>query len=431
MKWRPRADAIDTGVVLRVYTAIAGVAGFAIGGWGSLWWGAHLPEQPWSKAALIRVAGAIVIGAACCAAGLASAADPVSRRRGLGWFAYAHGMVALVVAIEHQAIWNSRESALVAWTLGGVTLVLAYLWDTTEGDPPNRLSGMFQTLFGKGGRGTTERLRTAYEMQIRQAAAQEERNRLARDLHDSIKQQIFAMQTSAATAQVRFDNDAAGAKQALDQVRSAARDAMTEMEAMLDQLRAAPLENTGLVEALKKQCEALRLRTGANVDFRCDPLPPNDTIEPGGHLALFRVAQEALANVARHARASHVEVGLYRRNGKLVLSVKDDGGGFDTMQPGHGMGLANMRARAAEFGAVLEVQSRPGHGASVSCGLPYIRAVAGDYSLRARIYGMAFFAAMMAGAWTKNPGLMILGMIALIGAGRQTRAWLRSRGSSE
>jgi signal transduction histidine kinase len=82
-------------------------------------------------------------------------------------------------------------------------------------------------------------LRLQYEEQIREAARQEERVRLARDLHDAVKQQLFAIQAAAATVEARFDTDAAGARQALEQVRSSSREALTEMEVMLDQLQAA------------------------------------------------------------------------------------------------------------------------------------------------------------------------------------------------
>ena len=150
-------------------------------------------------------------------------------------------------------------------------------------------------LFPGGKRSVrNERSRDRYEQQIRDAGAQQERNRLARDLHDSIKQQIFVIQTAAATAQTRFDNDRDGAASAIDQIRSSARDAMTEMEAMMDQLRSIPLENASLIEALKKQCDALGHRTGAKVEFKLDDLPPSQTFAPGAHQAIFRVAQEAL-----------------------------------------------------------------------------------------------------------------------------------------
>jgi len=85
---------------------------------------------------------------------------------------------------------------------------------------------------------------------------------------------------------------------------------MTEMEAMLDQLRAAPLESVGLVEALKKQCEALQYRTGARVTVDVDAVPGPGQLRPGAAQSIFRIAQEALSNIARHARATEVRLSL-------------------------------------------------------------------------------------------------------------------------
>jgi signal transduction histidine kinase len=191
-------------------------------------------------------------------------------------------------------------------------------------------------------------------------------------LHDSIKQQIFVIQTAAATAQARSGSDPAGAAQAVEQVRASAREAMIEMEVMLDQLRAAPLGNTGLVEALKKQCEALQFRTGAEVRFTHGELPPPETLVPGALDALFRIAQEALANVARHARASEIRVSLDASPLSLQLRVDDDGAGFERDGTRSGMGLDNMRARAAAVGGTVAVTTERGKGTLVRASVPRI-----------------------------------------------------------
>ena len=180
------------------------------------------------------------------------------------------------------------------------------------------------------------------------------------------------IQTAAATAQTRLGSDPAGAAQAVDQVRASAREAMIEMEVMLDQLRAAPLGNTGLVEALKKQCEALRFRTGAEVQFTLGDLPPLEAFPPGAQDALFRIGQEALANVARHARAAHVRVSLDASPFSLQLRVDDDGAGFERDGARAGMGLDNMRARAAAVGGTVAITTEPGKGTLVRASVPRI-----------------------------------------------------------
>ena len=251
-----------------------------------------------------------------------------------------------------------------------VSWVLFYLWTSAEGEGSGR-DPVTRLLDGRAAAPLARPLRSQYERQIREAATQEERNRLARDLHDSIKQQLFVIQTAAATVQARFEGDPEGARTALEQVRSSAREAVTEMEAMLDQLRAAPLGNAGLVEAVKKQCEALGFRTGARVEFKLGTLPPSEALAPGAQQAILRVAQEALANVGRHARARNVTVALDATGRRFELWVRDDGSGFDQNQASAGMGIANMHARAEEFGGTLEVGSYPGRGTWVHLEIPY------------------------------------------------------------
>jgi signal transduction histidine kinase len=207
------------------------------------------------------------------------------------------------------------------------------------------------------------------EKEIRDAAMQEERNRLAQDLHDSIKQEIFAIHTSAATIGARLDTDPDGAREALERIRSSSRDAMTEMEALLDRLDATPLENTGLVSALRKQCDALALRTGASVECTIGELPESRLLPPGTHEALFRIAQEALSNIGKHARATSVRLTLQCAERDLQLTIEDNGQGFDKKHPSaearHGMGLRNMQARSAAIGGRFEVTTSPGKGVAL------------------------------------------------------------------
>jgi signal transduction histidine kinase len=314
--------------------------------------------------------------------------------------------------------------------LNCIFLVFVYLWQTAEGETANPASPLTR-LFGRANRSHTDRLRSQYEEQIRQAASREERSRLARELHDSIKQQIFVVQTAAATAQVRFGQDSAGARAALDEVRNSAREAMAEMEAMLDQLRATPLENTGLVEALKRQCEALGFRTGAQVDFRIGKLPPNGSLPPGAYQAVFRVAQEALANIGRHARAQNVSVTLDNVNAGLALIIRDDGQGFDSSDSPRGMGIANMRARAEEFGGTFSLNTLPGGGTSVTFSIPCAVEASWDYKQRALMWGVLLLIGAVAAAWSRSTLLASWQILPAVAFFRETIAWLRTRRQSE
>jgi signal transduction histidine kinase len=170
-------------------------------------------------------------------------------------------------------------------------------------------------------------------------------------------------------------------------VRSAAREATTEMEALLDELQAAPMENTGLIEALKKQCEALALRTGAAVRFEPVTLPAQGLLRPGAHETIYRVAQEALANVARHARATRVTLSAHTDPGRFELRIADDGQGFDGTTRRSGMGISNMETRAAGIGGRVSITSGPS-GTQVRLLVPLGDTLVGQAWAVATIFGL-------------------------------------------
>ena len=208
--------------------------------------------------------------------------------------------------------------------------------------------------------------------QARDAAAQQERNRLARELHDSIKQQIFSISMSSAAVEARWDTDPQGAREALDDVRRSAQEAMAEMNALLQQLSPAPLEKVGLVQALRDQCEALGYRTDADVTMAFGEFPADDRWPAGVQESLFRIAQEALSNIARHARADHVRlyVGQRDADGPLTLEVQDDGQGFEVGATEGGMGLGNIRQRVQALGGKLTIESALTRGTRIRIAIP-------------------------------------------------------------
>lgn len=199
-------------------------------------------------------------------------------------------------------------------------------------------------------------------------ATLEERNRLARDLHDSVKQQVFAtaMQVGAARALIERDPQAAQAR--LTEAEALARQAQAELTVLIRELRPAALQGQGLAEALGTYLEAWSRQTGIPIDIsrqgeRSLPLP----IE----LALFRVAQEALANVARHSRAGQVTVHLAYASEQVTLTISDNGSGFDPRLAGEkGLGLHSMQERLALLGGELEIQAAPGQGTQLVARAP-------------------------------------------------------------
>lgn len=407
---------IDLRTVFKGYAVVVGIAGILIQGWGPMWLGAHLSEQAFGKAALIRVCGAILVAAACCAIGFAAASNPWTLRRGMFWFSTGHLVVCFVIQSQRIAIWGAGLADRVTLVSMSAAFFLFYIWGLSKGAPGG---SVILGLFRPGAPAEDDQLRSQYEQQIRAAARQEERNRLARDLHDSIKQQLFVIQTAAATAQTRFDGDDAGAKEALGQVRDSTREAMTEMEAMLAQMAAAPLENSGLIEAARKHCEAAGFRTGAKVEFKLGELPETEALAPGAHEAILRTVQEALSNAARHARPSQVTVSLGTAGHEVRLTVEDNGAGFDTARAPRGQGIANMRARAEEFGGTFELDSQPGRGTSITTAIPFHRPEpASEYRKRAIETAVSLVVCAVLLRWSRSPFVLaIAGVAAVLTAG--------------
>lgn len=366
-------DAIDSRTILRLYAAVVGPAGLFVALWGSLWVGGPLNGQPWGINSIARMTGAVIVAAAVWAYAASTITNPVERRRSLGWLISAHVGVLATAWIQAFAVWGDALPPHVWRLLVALVAASTYLLGgfVRHGGDAAPL-GVYMGLFGTPPPAASTLLRTQYEDQMREAGAHEERNRLARDLHDSIKQQIFAIQTSAATAEARLASDHAGARSAIAQVRNAARESMAEMDAMLDQLRTPAIEGAGLIEALKKQCDALRFRTGAVVDFTIGVLPPDGALPPGAHQTMLRIAQEALSNIARHARAQRVAVSLSSVGDRLVLRITDNGHGYDASSVRRGLGLDNMRERAVAVGGDVELLSERGKGTTVTASIPFI-----------------------------------------------------------
>lgn len=196
----------------------------------------------------------------------------------------------------------------------------------------------------------------------------EERQRLARELHDSVSQALGGIQSGARMARERLVQDPAGVAQLIDHVFQLAEAGEAEMRALIFELRPESLETEGLVVALNKQIEALRARHGIAVQA-VDGEEPEQPLEVKE--ALYRIAQEALNNTVKHARAQQVQVRLEPHEGRLMLEIEDDGVGFnpDGSFPGH-LGLRSMRERALGVGGSVEVVSTPNQGTRVVATVP-------------------------------------------------------------
>ena len=206
----------------------------------------------------------------------------------------------------------------------------------------------------------------------RELAVLEERTRLAREIHDTLAQQLTAivLQLEAAEAYVRRDTGRTASL--VITARDLARSALQEARRSVWNLRPAPLEATGLIAAVDREVRRWQEQTGIAARLRADRLPHPLALQPSAEVALFRIVQEALTNVARHSGARHAEVVLSRRDQSLELTVSDDGSGFDVAAEPHAgsFGLVGMGERARLAGGSLEVVSAPGEGTRVVARLP-------------------------------------------------------------
>ena len=215
----------------------------------------------------------------------------------------------------------------------------------------------------------SERRRAALELAQSQRREGEraalERQRLARDLHDSVSQSLFSATLHVRSAQLELEFeqlDPAGPMgEELGEIGQLTRGALAEMRALILELQPGALAEEGLVAALAKQAAALSAREGLviEVDGPDGRLPLDAEVEE----QLYRLGQEALANVVKHARASTATVRIAVADGTVTVEVADDGRGFDpaTVGPEH-FGLRSMRGRVADLGGRLELTSAPGAG---------------------------------------------------------------------
>ena len=203
---------------------------------------------------------------------------------------------------------------------------------------------------------------------VHKLAALEERQRLARELHDSVAQALYGISLGVHSALATSMQDRARLDDALAYILSLADAGLTEIRALIFELRPEALEAEGLIEAIRKQAAAVQARRGILVEtYLCEePDVPLVAKE-----ALYRVAQEALQNVVKHARATKASVQLIVGDSEITLEVTDDGVGFDPQLafPGH-LGLRSMRERVADVGGSLVIESTPGQGSCVRAEVP-------------------------------------------------------------
>jgi len=206
--------------------------------------------------------------------------------------------------------------------------------------------------------------------QAGQAAAMEERGRLARELHDSVTQSLYSVTMYAeAAARLMTSGQEIAAAEYLRDARDTAQEALREMRLMIYQLRPPVLERGGLAVALQVRLDAVERRGGIHAELIVEG---QDRLPPIAQAELHQIAQEALNNALKHAHASEVQVRLHFSDAVTCLEVQDDGVGFElaAAQAGGGLGLPGMAERAQKIGGRLRIESERGQGTKVSVEVP-------------------------------------------------------------
>ena len=200
-----------------------------------------------------------------------------------------------------------------------------------------------------------------------QAAAEHERARLSRDLHDSVSQSLFGVSMGVRTG-LEMLTDGDTARQPIAFALDLADAAFTQMRALIFEMRSDCLQEEGILRGLRRQCDAIVARykseTGADLNIRLSESEP--AMSATLREAMYRIAVEAMQNAGKHAHATEISVDLHADDEAITLTIRDDGRGFDPQATYHGhLGLKSMRERAELAGAELHFESAPGCGTAI------------------------------------------------------------------
>jgi two-component system sensor histidine kinase UhpB len=231
--------------------------------------------------------------------------------------------------------------------------------DPQEAEEVGRLAASFRRMLVR----IEDERRRSGRLVLR--AQEEERRRLARDLHDEVNQALTAillrLQALSQAAPPELSDELTELKRLVNQ-------AMNELLQLARQLRPTALDDHGLLPAMASQVRRFAAQTGIKADLKATG--ESSSLQPDEEIAVYRIAQEALANIARHSDATQVEVDFKAGGDSVELTVRDDGRGFDPRVSGNGLGLGGMAERARLVGGELTIESRPGGGTQLCLRVP-------------------------------------------------------------
>ncbi|MCK2212731.1 sensor histidine kinase [Actinomadura sp. ATCC 31491] len=315
-----------------------------------------------------------------------------------GWLTAAHAAFAVFAAIGYPLALALLPSRLVmaGVTVTAVAVVAAQAGPGQRGALLTVLAGVALPLAVAGWyvaaehdkrRRLVDHLRAAMDEnaalharllgQARHAGVRDERHRVAGELHDTLAQDLVALIRQLDAAARTTTGDAA--RRHLGQAAELARRGLAEARRSVRALRPGPLERSSLPEALGHMAESWSRASGVPLAFEVTGRPA--ALSADVEAALFRVAQEGLANVAKHAGAARAALTLSYTDELVLLDIRDDGGGFDPQAPADGFGLDGMRQRVRAAGGTLEIESAPGAGTALAAAVPALPPAPADESM--------------------------------------------------
>ncbi|MEV4801060.1 sensor histidine kinase [Nonomuraea sp. NPDC049421] len=277
-----------------------------------------------------------------------------------------------LVNVAVQAGPGARDTLLAVLAGVALPLVAAGWYVSAEHDKRRRLVQRLRAAMDENAE-----LNARLLDQARRAGVLDERHRVAGEIHDTLAQDLVALIGQLDAAGHAAGHAAGGpAREHLDRAAALARRGLAETRRSISALRPQPLERTDLPQALHHMARLWAETAGVDLRFEVTGTPV--ALAADVESALFRIAQEALANVVKHANATRTGLTLTYTDELILLDIRDDGLGFPPQRPTDGFGLDSMRRRAGVLGGTLTVETEPGHGTAVAAAVPAIPPTTSD-----------------------------------------------------
>lgn len=287
-----------------------------------------------------------------------------------GYYVYFITLTVLLAWVSHPRLlvggilgWHAWLVGMVVLRTGSLDLVTILIIFSQSGSA--LVIGLIVNFLVRQQQGEERLLRRKAILQ-EELAVSWERNRMARELHDTLAHSLSAIAVQLEASRTLLDRDPARGKELLELAHGLALDGLQDTRYALQSLRATPLQDQGLCLALRGLAQDAARRSGATLELDLPDSPPADLASEVEH-SMYRIAQEALENIVRHSGAHRIQLQLELDSDRISLTIADDGVGFDPGQVHQSRyGLVGLRERAELLGATLTITSKPGEGCTIS-----------------------------------------------------------------